>query len=748
MARVWKRFVRMAGGLLLAVLVMALLKAQQARVAPVAINPDDIGGIVTSAKGSEAGVWVIAETTDLSTKYRKIVVTDDRGRFVIPDLPPANYRVWVRGYGLVDSQPTRVRPGNTVDLKATVAPDAKAAAQIYPGSYWLSLLEIPPRSAFPMDVPAPPNTGGADAGPFAGKPDPRLMTQAEWIFDLKRGCEACHQMGGKATREIPPNLGTFDSPSQAFLRLIRSGQIGSGMVNQLDRFGHDRGLAFFADWVTRIAKGEVPPAPPRPQGIERNVVITLQDFDSDRAFVHDIISTNKRNPTENANGPIYGPDWSAGAVAVLDPAKHTKTMIPAPMTIPEDRNKLRTWSPQTMSAPSLYWGEQIVWNDPVNPNQPHMDSKGRVWYNSQTRAENPAFCKSGSANPFARNYPLDTPGKGLVVYDPRTGASAPIDLCFGGQHAIIAGDKDETMYFSSPASAGGLGWLNTRIWDETHDAEKAQGWCPAVIDYNGDGETGPWTTADKQADPKLDRGLSGAQGYGIAWNPVDGSLWIAAGTLGGSKAAVPGKLLRMTPGAAPPATCKTEVYEPPFHNPKVPGVEAYFPQGVDADTNGVIWTALNGGNYLASFDRRRCTVLNGPSATGQHCPEGWTLYPIPGPKFKGDTDEKADYYYYNWVDRYNTLGLGANVPIVNGTGSDSLIAFLPDKRQFINLRVPYPLGFYTRGMDGRIDDPNGGWKGRGVWAANNDRVSWLKEGGKGETSFVAHFQIRPDPLAK
>jgi hypothetical protein len=73
----------------------------------VAIDADDIGGVVTGPNGPEAGVWVIAETTDLPTRYTKSVVTDDQGRYVIPDLPLGNYQVWVRGYGLVDSPKVR-----------------------------------------------------------------------------------------------------------------------------------------------------------------------------------------------------------------------------------------------------------------------------------------------------------------------------------------------------------------------------------------------------------------------------------------------------------------------------------------------------------------------------------------------------------------------------------------------------------------------------------------------------------------
>src|SRR5258707_766026 len=143
---------------LLAVIVAASLvswassigvHAQQRGGATVAIDNDDIGGIVTSAKGPEAGVWVIAETTELPTRFAKIVVTNERGQYLIPDLPKANYNVWVRGYGLVDSPKVKAGPGKTLDLKAVVAPDAKAAAQYYPAGYWISLLNVPDKSEFP-----------------------------------------------------------------------------------------------------------------------------------------------------------------------------------------------------------------------------------------------------------------------------------------------------------------------------------------------------------------------------------------------------------------------------------------------------------------------------------------------------------------------------------------------------------------------------------------------------------------------
>src|SRR3954454_16565725 len=136
----------------MAVGVPAPAYAQQAAVA---IDKDDIGGVVTSPKGPEAGVWVIAETTDLPTKYAKIVVTDDQGRYVVPDLPTANYQVWVRGFGLVDGPKLRAKPGQQLNLTAVTAPDDAAAAHYYPALYWFTLLRLPPAKDFggSSDIP-------------------------------------------------------------------------------------------------------------------------------------------------------------------------------------------------------------------------------------------------------------------------------------------------------------------------------------------------------------------------------------------------------------------------------------------------------------------------------------------------------------------------------------------------------------------------------------------------------------------
>jgi hypothetical protein len=209
----------------------------------------------------------------------------------------------------------------------------------------------------------------------------------------------------------------------------------------------------------------------------------------------------------------------------------------------------------------------------------------------------------------------------------------------------------------------------------------------------------------------------------------------------------PGAVVRLNPGPNPPATALAEIYELPWNNPNAP-VHGFSPRGLDIDRNGVVWTVIASG-HLASFDRRKCKgQLSGPTATGQHCPEGFTLYQLPGPQLKGVTDPgSAEASYYDWVDQFDTFGLGKNVPIATGNGNDALLALLPDSGKFVVLRVPYPMGFYAKGMDGRIDDSKAGWKGKGLWATYGTRTPFHAEGGKGTTSKVLHFQLRPDPLA-
>jgi hypothetical protein len=704
-----------------AVTPRANLRAQQA-AQTVAIDNDDIGGVVSSTKGPEAGVWVIAETADLPTKFVKIVVTDDRGRYLLPDLPKASYNVWVRGYGLVDSKKVPATVGKTLNLTAVIAPNDLAAAQIYPAGYWFSLIHLPDAKEFP------------GTGPQGNGISPNIKSQADWIRQIKSGgCTACHQLGTKGTREIPEGLGHFPSSIAAWDRRVQSGQAGGGMSNSLNQMGRPAALKMFADWTDRIAAGEVPPAPPRPQGLERNVVITMWDWADTHTYLHDEVSTDRRNPTLNANGTLYGStELSQDFLPTLTPATHTIGRVP--LTVRDPNTPVTS---PAMPQPSAYWGNEVVWTSKNNVHNPMMDDQGRIWITSTIRPpENPDYCKAGSSHPSAKVFPLNNSGRQLAMYDPRTKKLTHISTCFSTHHLMFAEDANNTLWTSSGGGGGAVGWLNTKMFLETGDEVKSQGWTPLILDTNGNGKRDAWVEPSQPVDPTKDKRIDGGF-YAVSPAP-DGSVW-------GSMLGYPGALVRLVPGSNPTETALAEYYELPMKNGQP--VEGFSPRGMDVDRNGVAWAALSSG-HMASFDRRKCKgPLNGPAATGQQCPDGWTFYAEPLPQMKNATTKgSAEASYYTWVDQFDALGLGANTPIDTGNASEGLLALKDGK--WVVLRVPYPTGFYTKWMDGRIDDPKGGWKGRGLYATVSTRAPFHMETGKGTTSKVAHFQMRPDPLAK
>jgi hypothetical protein len=686
------------------------LSAQQSAPSGVSIGDNDLGGAVTGPNGPEAGVWVIAETTDLPTRFAKIVVTDDRGRYLIPDLPKANYSVWVRGYGLVDSPKVSSAPGRLVNLTAVTAPNAKEAAQYYPAMYWYALLNPPAKSEFPME---------------------KIKSQGEWLNIIKSGaCNSCHGLGTPGMRTILPQLGEFKNSVEAWERRLMSGQAQAFMARDIGRLDTQRALTMFADWTDRVAAGELPFAKPeRPQGIERNVVVTLWDWASPRSYLHDLIATDRRNPRLYPNGKLYGSaEDSTDMVPVLDPVTHTASEILHPVRDPNTPS-----SKTNAMAPSPYWGPEPLWDSKTLNHNPMFDEKGRVWFTSRIRPPaNPDYCKRGSDHPSAKVFPLDTGGRNVSFYDPATGKFTLIHTCFPTHHLNFASDANQTLWLSAGvAGPGVVGWLNRKMYEETGDEVKSQGWSPFVLDTNGNGKRDDYVEPNQPVDPAKDKRLA-INIYSVAISPTDGAIW-------GSALGYPGYAVRVVPGPDPTHTAVTEVYSPPL-----PG---FGPRGADIDLDGVYWMSLASG-HLGSFDRRKCKgPLNGPKATGDHCPEGWTLYQLPGPQFRTVTDPgSAEASYYVWVDWFDTFGLGRNVPIAMGNLNDSIYALVDGK--LINVRVPYPMGLFPKGVDGRIDDPNAGWKGKGLWTTTGTRTHFHNEGGKDARAKVFKLQLRPDPLAR
>lgn len=663
----------------------------------VVIDSDDIGGVVSSSKGPEAGVWVIAESTSLPTKFVRIVVTDDQGRYVIPDLPSANYQVFVRGYGLQDSARQSVKTGQHFNIKVDRAPNARTAAQVYPAAWWLSMMTIP-------EDPA---------------------AQRKFSLDMKN-CFDCHQVGGKATRELGPQFTPAASSLEAWDRRTKVGPSGPAMGGAFQGMGEARKA--LANWADRLAKGETPKiAPPRPSGVERNLVITEWDWGTPTDGRSDNAASDTRNPRVNANGLVYGVSEMTDTLDILDPVNNKATLIKVPSEAP---SLVSVVNASPTESPS--WGPN-VWKRSADPRSTAIDAKGRVWFASRNRDNHkqPKFCGPGS-NKFGHFYPMRESVRQLTVYDPHSKEWAFIDTCFNADHNHIS--DDNFIYFGVGSA---IAWVDINTWDKTHDAEASQGWCPGIIDSNRDGKiSSGWTEPEEQIDPKRDHRISfGA--YSLAINRKDGSLWVS-GIGRGDK-----RLVRIVKGSNPPETCRTEFYEPPPNQ----AIEVLGSGGVDSDTNGVVWLNWRASGHFSAFDRSKCKTTNDSEATGQSCPEGWTFYRKNDPTYANSVFH-ANESYLTSVDIHDTLGLGRDAPTYGSVNTDAIEVLLPKTKTFVTLRVPYPMGFFPRSANGRVDNPNTGWKGKGLWADYSSYAGWHREGGKGTLPKVVKFQMRPGPLAK
>ena len=505
------------------------------------------------------------------------------------------------------------------------APNARAAAEYYPPSYWYSLAKVPDKSEFP------------GTGPKGNGISDRMKSQADWLNQMR--CGACHTIGTKATREIPKSLGTFHSSVAAWERRVKSGQMGTGMAAMLAGFG-PRGMAMYADWTDRIAAGEVPEAPPRPQGVERNVVVSMWDWSNDRGFVHDTISTDKRNPTLNPNGPVYSISrFSAPDVNILDPKRHAATGVTVPI---RDKDTEYT-NPQKNMEPSPYWGEEIIWSGQASLHNPMLDHTGRVWLTHAIRGTaNPAWCKQGSSHPSAQNFPINTSGRHLSVMDPKTKQVTMIDTCFGTHHLQFAEDANHTLYFSGSGPV--VAWFNTKLFDQTKDEQKAQGWAPYVIDTNGNGKRDAYVEPNQPTDPTKDRRFQGGS-YGVIRLP---GRWVGLAVVSGRDLPLRGKSERPPrshhsdrAGLQPAADHADGILRAPVQQREVARQWVYPARDQHRSKRRRLDRA---GGQRTSGQLRPAQVqgsLERTGGDGQHCVEGWTLHVTPGPKFKGVTDEST-----------------------------------------------------------------------------------------------------------
>ena len=306
-------------------------------------------------------------------------------------------------------------------------------------------------------------------------------------------CIGCHQLGQESTRTVPAAFGQFKSGADAWTRRVASGQTGEFMVNRLA--GQLGGVPFkyFGDWTDRVAKGELPKhKPQRPAWHRAQHCRLLVGVGTEKKFLHDLISSDRRDPTVNAYGPLYGsPEYSSDDIPILDPKTHKVTFFKMPVA---DPSAAESFGPPfhasaipKPAAPSAYWGEEKIWSQRANNHNGMFDKQGRVWFAAAVRGiENPAFCKKGSDHPSAKVFPLDRSGRQVSMLDPKTMKYSFIDTCFGTHHPQFGYDADNTLWLSGSGPVAG--WVNTKVWEETGDAAKAQGWAPFVLDTNANGK--------------------------------------------------------------------------------------------------------------------------------------------------------------------------------------------------------------------------------------------------------------------
>ena len=637
------------------------------------VDKSSIGGtVVNAATGkAEAGVWVIAETK-LGVPYRKIVVTDDQGRFLAPDLPAASYDVWVRGYGLKDSTKTNAERGSQVKLQVTNAASPQEAAKIYPAAYWTSLIHPPSKEELP----------------------PGYQSQEHWLAALRGGCNQCHQIGMTAMRG-------FTTPEMWDFFIKKN----SGMNAAADRLGRGLLEKALADWATRIKAGEVPQAPARPTGVERNFVVTQWDWAAPDSFIHDNISTDKRNPTLYANGVVYGADRAGGGrLWALDPVKNTLEMFPVEGRTSQGLDRKIDYYHSTDTAEE---GGRAGVRQPgtwmPSPHNPMLNERGELWMTQPVRPpgqdNNPKWAASTVAldinDPAAKEIAAKalasrSHGMQLGYFDTKTHKFVGVDTSYNTHHLQF--DWQGRIWSDGDV----LGMLDTTKIDRN----------------NVEGTEAAAQKAWMRVDTKTGRVIP-TSGYATGVNPVDGTIWVPVPTVDGPQ----NKIFMLDP--------KTQKYTD--YPLPLPGRLSH---GIDFTTDGNVWFSAGSG-HLGRIDRK----------TGK-----FTYWELPGAKFAGTGKEtgSTEYPYFMWVDQFDTLGMGKDTIIVTGTTSDSMLIFDPKKEAWTVFRLPYPLPFYTRGLDGRIDNPSAGWKGRGIWTSFN---SYLPKFSETKLGYLNHIQFRPNPLA-
>ena len=331
------------------------------------------------------------------------------------------------------------------------------------------------------------------AADFGGEePDPEGHHAERWLNQMKNnGCVGCHQLGQKSTRTIPQAFGTFNSPAAAWMRRVSSGQSGQQMTQQLLSLG-PLGAQMLGDWTDRIAKGELPRTKPtRPQGVERNIVVTLEGLGDEKHYLHDVISTDKRNPTVNAYGPLYGsPEYSTDILPVLDPVKNVATTFHATVLDPKMPLSLGPGPRRGADADAAVrlLGRRADLG--YARQQPQLDGRRqrpRLARGIDARAREPGVLPAGLRPSVRESCSRSRNRRGRRRCGIRRPGSTRRSIP-ASRRTIRNSDSMRTTPSGSAAAAMSSAGSTRRCTDETGDIVKSQGWTPFILDTNGNGK--------------------------------------------------------------------------------------------------------------------------------------------------------------------------------------------------------------------------------------------------------------------
>ena len=355
-----------------------------------------------------------------------------------------------------------------------------------------------------------------------------------------RNCIGCHQLGQLSTRTIPAcarrvqiGRGGLDPPRAVGAVRREHGEPAGGHLGGAP-------FKYFGDWTDRIAKGELPHAKPkRPQGVERNIVVTTWEWGDPKKYLHDLIASDRRYPTVNAYGPLYGsPEYSTDVMPILDPKTHKVTTFKLPVRdadTPEALGPGHAAQAKPM-APSPYWGDEKIWDTKANNHNAMFDKKGRVWMAATLRGmDNPAFCKKGSDHPSAKVFPLERSVRQVTMLDPKTMKYTFVDTCFGTHHLQFGYDANDTLWLSGDRPGRRLG----QHQDVRRDRRRGEG--AGLVAVRPRHQRQRQARRVRRARPAGRSGQgqahrAGSGPYAVMPSPVDGSIWYTVGVFAGTPA--------------------------------------------------------------------------------------------------------------------------------------------------------------------------------------------------------------------